>query len=332
MTIKKQFFALVLILSYSIFSSAETSDISLLIKECNEGRANSCGQAGVYYENSENADLKKAEQMYSAGCDLDDMFSCGALIYLPDDNDSFNKINNLQTDIHKNTSATNNSFNSLDETIASFNHRNLSTDLKKIFSTFNDYCAQGEGKACLYSGVMNNYGLGTKRNLKKAISNYESACDSNISKACYNLGFMYEYGNGVVKSIKTSLSLFERGCALNDGKACNSAGFLYEYGKGIKQNKGTAAKYFEKGCDLNVGQACRNRAWLYVKGKGKYHDPNMAFSYFFKGCELNDVKSCSSVGYSYLHGSGTKKKDLEMARKYYKIACTRGHKKSCSFK
>lgn len=295
MTIKKQFFALLLILSYSIFSSAEASDISLLIKECDEGRANSCGQAGVYYENSENADLKKAEQMYSAGCDLDDMFSCGALIYLPDDKDSFNKINKLQTDIHKNTSATNNSFNSLDETIASFNHRNLSTDLKKIFSTFNDYCAQGEGKACLYSGVMNNYGLGTKRNLKKAISNYESACDSNISKACYNLGFMYEYG------------------------------------KGIKQNKGTAAKYFEKGCDLNVGQACRNRAWLYVKGKGKYHDPNMAFSYFFKGCELNDVKSCSSVGYSYLHGSGTKK-DLEMARKYYKIACTRGHKKSCSFK
>ena len=295
MTIKKQFFALVLILSYSIFSSAEASDISLLIKECDEGRANSCGQAGVYYENSENADLKKAEQMYSAGCDLDDMFSCGALIYLPDDKDSFNKINNLQTDIHKNTSATNNSFNSLDETIASFNHRNLSTNLKKIFSTFNDYCTQGEGKACLYSGVMNNYGLGTKRNLKKAISNYESACDSNISKACYNLGFMYEYG------------------------------------KGIKQNKGTAAKYFEKGCDLNVGQACRNRAWLYVKGKGKYHDPNMAFSYFFKGCELNDVKSCSSVGYSYLHGSGTKK-DLEMARKYYKIACTRGHKKSCSFK
>lgn len=295
MTIKKQFVALVLILSYSIFSSAEASDISLLIKECDEGRANSCGQAGVYYENSENADLKKAEQMYSAGCDLDDMFSCGALIYLPDDKDSFNKINKLQTDIHKNTSATNNSFNSLDETIASFNHRNLSTDLKKIFSTFNDYCAQGEGKACLYSGVMNNYGLGTKRNLKKAISNYESACDSNISKACYNLGFMYEYG------------------------------------KGIKQNKGTAAKYFEKGCDLNVGQACRNRAWLYVKGKGKYHDPNMAFSYFFKGCELNDVKSCSSVGYSYLHGSGTKK-DLEMARKYYKIACTRDHKKSCSFK
>lgn len=295
MTIKKQLFALVLILSYSIFSSAEASDISLLIKECDEGRANSCGQAGVYYENSENADLKKAEQMYSAGCDLDDMFSCGALIYLPDDKDSFNKINKLQTDIHKNTSATNNSFNSLDETIASFNHRNLSTDLKKIFSTFNDYCAQGEGKACLYSGVMNNYGLGTKRNLKKAISNYESACDSNISKACYNLGFMYEYG------------------------------------KGIKQNKGTAAKYFEKGCDLNVGQACRNRAWLYVKGKVKYHDPNMAFSYFFKGCELNDVKSCSSVGYSYLHGSGTKK-DLEMARKYYKIACTRGHKKSCSFK
>lgn len=295
MTIKKQLFALVLILSYSIFSSAEASDISLLIKECDEGRANSCGQAGVYYENSENADLKKAEQMYSAGCDLDDMFSCGALIYLPDDKDSFNKINKLQTDIHKNTSATNNSFNSLDETIASFNHRNLSTDLKKIFSTFNDYCAQGEGKACLYSGVMNNYGLGTKRNLKKAISNYESACDSNISKACYNLGFMYEYG------------------------------------KGIKQNKGTAAKYFEKGCDLNVGQACRNRAWLYVKGKGKYHDPNMAFSYFFKGCELNDVKSCSSVGYSYLHGSGTKK-DLEMARKYYKIACTRDHKKSCSFK
>ena len=295
MTIKKHSFALVLILSYSIFSSAEASDISLLIKECDEGRANSCGQAGVYYENSENADLKKAEQMYSAGCDLDDMFSCGALIYLPDDNDSFNKINNLQTDIHKNTSATNNSFNSLDETIASFNHRTLSTDLKKIFSTFNEYCAQGEGKACLYSGVMNNYGLGTKRNLKKAISNYESACDSNISKACYNLGFMYEYGNGVVKSIKTSLSLFERGCALNDGKACNSAGFLYEYGKGIKQNKGTAAKYFEK------------------------------------GCELNDVKSCSSVGYSYLHGSGTKK-DLEMARKYYKIACTRGHKKSCSFK
>lgn len=295
MTIKKHSFALVLIFSYSIFSSAETSDISFLIKECNEGRANSCGQAGVYYENSENADLKKAEQMYSAGCDLDDMFSCGALIYLPDDKDSFNKINNSQTDIHKNTSAANNSFNSLDETIASFNHRTLSTDLKKIFSTFNDYCAQGEGKACLYSGVMNNYGLGTKRNLKKAISNYESACDSNISKACYNLGFMYEYG------------------------------------KGIKQNKGTAAKYFEKGCDLNVGLACRNRAWLYVKGKGKYHDPNMAFSYFFKGCELNDVKSCSSVGYSYLHGSGTKK-DLEMARKYYKIACTRGHKKSCSFK
>lgn len=59
MTIKKQFFALVLILSYSIFSSAEASDISLLIKECDEGRANSCGQAGVYYENSENADLKK---------------------------------------------------------------------------------------------------------------------------------------------------------------------------------------------------------------------------------------------------------------------------------
>ena len=295
MTIKKHSFALVLIFSYSIFSSAETSDISFLIKECNEGRANSCGQAGVYYENSENADLKKAEQMYSAGCDLDDMFSCGALIYLPDDKDSFNKINNSQTDIHKNTSAANNSFNSLDETIASFNHRTLSTDLKKIFSTFNDYCAQGEGKACLYSGVMNNYGLGTKRNLKKAISNYESACDSNISKPCYNLGFMYEYG------------------------------------KGIKQNKGTAAKYFEKGCDLNVGLACRNRAWLYVKGKGKYHDPNMAFSYFFKGCELNDVKSCSSVGYSYLHGSGTKK-DLEMARKYYKIACTRGHKKSCSFK
>lgn len=200
MTIKKQFVALVLILSYSIFSSAEASDISLLIKECDEGRANSCGQAGIYYENSENADLKKAEQMYSAGCDLDDMFSCGALIYLPDDKDSFNKINKLQTDIHKNTSATNNSFNSLDETIASFNHRNLSTNLKKIFSTFNDYCAQGEGKACLYSGVMNNYGLGTKRNLKKAISNYESACDSNISKACYNLGFMYEYGNGVEKA------------------------------------------------------------------------------------------------------------------------------------
>ena len=149
MTIKKQFFALVLILSYSIFSSAEASDISFLIKECNEGRANSCGQAGVYFENSENADLKKAEQMYSAGCDLDDMFSCGALIYLPDDKDSFNKINNSQTDIHKNTSAANNSFNSLDETIASFNHRTLSTDLKKIFSTFNDYCAQGEGKACL---------------------------------------------------------------------------------------------------------------------------------------------------------------------------------------
>ena len=282
MTIKKLSFVLGLILHYSIFSSAGASDISLLVKECNEGRANSCGQAGVYYENSENADLKKAEQMYSAGCDLDDMFSCGALIYLPDDKDSSNKITKQQPDIHKNSKATNNSNNFLDETISSFNRRNSSTDLKKLFSTFNDYCALGEGIACLYSGVMNNYGLGTKRNLKKAISNYENACDSNISKACYNLGFMYEYGNGVVKSIKTSLSLFERGCALNDGKACNSAGFLYEYGKGIKQNKGTAAKYFEKGCDLNDGQACRNRAWLYVKGKGKYHDPNMAFSYFSK--------------------------------------------------
>lgn len=55
MLIRKISFALGLILSYSIFSSAVASDISLLVKECNEGKANSCGQAGVYYENSENA-------------------------------------------------------------------------------------------------------------------------------------------------------------------------------------------------------------------------------------------------------------------------------------
>lgn len=318
----------------SLASSAIATDISTLEKECHDGKGKSCADAGVFYENTDKADLKKAEKMYLLGCDLDDMFSCGALIYLPDHDDNTANTtaeNKAKGNIQGSAYTTKKQNDSLDNYIKAFQKRDSSTDLKCLYSALNGYCKKGEGKACLYTGIMNNYGLGTKRNLKKAVSNYESACDSNEAKACYNLGFMYEYGKGVLKSVKTSLSLFERGCSLNDGKACNSAGYLYEFGKGIQNNKGTAAKYFEKGCDLNDGQACRNRAWLYIKGKGKYHDPKKAFSYFFKGCDLNDAKSCSSVGYSYLHGSGTTK-DLDKARKYYKIACTRGHQKSCSFK
>lgn len=319
------------LISVAVFSAKCTvaADISTLEKECNEGRGKSCAEAGVFYENSERPDLKKAEQMYLSGCDLDDMFSCGALLYLPDCNE--NATANTALSESKSDSVAKNNKGSINDLIETFNKRNSSTDLKHLYLSISDYCVTGDSKACLYTGIMNSYGLGTKRNLKKAVSYYESACDGNISKACYNQGFMYEYGKGTVKSVKTALTLFERGCSLNDGKACNSAGYLYEFGKGLKQNKGTAAKYFEKGCELNDGSSCRNRAWLYVKGKGRYHSEDKAFSYFLKGCSLNDAKSCSSVGYSYLHGSGTEK-DLNKARKYYKIACTKGHKKSCSFK
>lgn len=314
----------------SIFSTVDAAYISTLEEECSEGKGKSCAQAGVYYENSDIPDLKKAEKLYLKGCDLDDMFSCGALLYLPDSRDPAAFAATQKKEQNDASDKVNSGKKTLDHYIRAFNKREPSTDLKSIYQAISEYCSSGDGTACLYSGVMNNYGLGTRKNLKKAVSNYENACDSNNSKACYNLGFMYEFGKGVVKSAKTALNLFERGCALKDGKACNSAGYLYEFGHEIKRNRKTASEFFERGCDLNDGASCRNRAWLYVKGKGKYHDPDRAFLYFSKGCDLNDAKSCSSVGYSYLHGNGTKR-DVDMARKYYKIACAKGHQKSCKF-
>ena len=195
----------------------------------------------------------------------------------------------------------------------------------KRFKFKKDYkmaCKMGDARAC------NSIGYKLFRNKKylEAIEYYKKACDLNFGISCLSLGNIYYKEKYKMRDMNKSVNYYKKACDLNVSTACQIAGLAYLYNIHIKKDTNTALKYLKKGCNLKNSSSCYSLGLTYEKKK--FFDKGKIYYYLDKACTLKYSHSCYYLGTIYQKGKYGDK-DINKAKKYYKIACDLKNNISC---
>lgn len=209
-------------------------------------------------------------------------------------------------------------------------------------------------------GWMYNFAKGVDLDLNKAKMYYEQAAEKNYSKAYYYLAWLY-YKEDTDKfeiirlDHKKAFEYLKKGAKLDNFASINLLGVFYNKGYGVKQDKLEAVKYFkkigkyDKYASYYLGEYYRSikeyeKAKYYFeisarRGSGAAHvelgimhekgeafdkNINEALKYYKKA--YNNYKSkigAYNAALVYHYGKDGIKKDLYLARKWYRLSNTK---------
>lgn len=154
-----------------------------------EPSADACGAMGVIYAQGFPgipADLAKAEELLSSGCEKSSFESCKNLGILVRDG------------------------------------RVKSKDKGRAIELFTKACEGEDGIACNELGIIYDKGTNTPKDLTKAAGLYDRACTLGELIGCMNAGIALKDGAGVSKDLTKAADLLEKACKGGVERACTA--------------------------------------------------------------------------------------------------------------
>ncbi|MFY9074485.1 tetratricopeptide repeat protein [Malaciobacter mytili] len=187
-------------------------------------------------------------------------------------------------------------------------------DYKKAKIYLEKLAQMGEARDLFNLGWTYNFGKGVEKDLLKAKEYYEKAASLGFSSAYYNLAWLY-YKDDVIKvDYKKALEYLEKGVELNNSNCINLLGLFYEKGYGVEKNMQTAISYYKQ--IANFDKYAANNLANYYRDNKNYKE---AFKYYEIGSQLGNDESMNELGIIYEQGLGVQK-DMQTALNYYNKA------------
>ena len=204
----------------------------------------------------------------------------------------------------------------------------------KSFTTLAD---KGHPDALYNLGMMYFGGKGCEKDYSKAVHYYEQAAGQGHAAACYSLGLMYYGGFGVEKNLCKALQLIEQAADTGIVSAQKTCGDMYMKGVGTKVDLDKARKWFTLASEQGDEEAKQYLQAMEIpdgylliaanyaeQGDDEHYNELVAVA-ASQGSKLAQNK----LGHRYIVGRDVEI-DLDMARKWLKLAADQGDEESQS--
>lgn len=132
----------------------------------------------------------------------------------------------------------------------------------KFFAKINNIDAQAN------YGLINEYGIGVKKNIKKAIKWYKLSCNKENLFGLLFLGSLYERGYGVPLDERMAFNLYEKAIKHNYPVAKRQLAFMYRTGSGTTKNIDKSHELYREAANQGYPLAQYALALQYKYGKG----------------------------------------------------------------
>lgn len=286
-----------------------------------------CRRVGLIHEYAD-TEPTLVKKMYEKSCSLGDMTGCNNLGLLYQEDEEYDKANELL----RQACDGNDQYGCYHLGLAYEYERGVKENNKKASNLFIKSCDLGYSEACDSAGNLYYF---TYKKYKTALKWYKKGCELDDGRGCYDAGYQYEEGDGVKKNMSTANEFYKKGCDLRDADSCTQLGRAYmEYDEPdpkIKKDYAKGTKLLRLGCEMGDGLGCSGLGYAYHNGLGVEDDEKKALEMHLYGC--NDAydaseEACYNVGWIYDKGSVIKR-DLKLARLYYTKACDDDHDDAC---
>jgi TPR repeat protein len=299
-------------------------------KTCEAGYAVGCNNLGMLYEGGAGVarDFKRAMALYTQSCDGGAPLGCAnaGRMYLQG--------RGVEKNRQRALSLFEKSCHAGDSRGCVYWAEDLqkeeNKDYVQIRSLYEKSCGSLTyyGKGCYQLGTIHYHGYGVPIDRAKAVELFQKSCNDNWIAGCNDLGVAYESGNGIKQDFERAFEFYKRACAGGASLPCNNLGRMYQGGKGTARDVAKAAQWFQFSCSRGYSGGCKNIATAYKDGQGVEKDPEMAFQHYIQACNLNRL-NCAELGRIHEYGELLVKKDDKTAARFYEMACSKGHEKSC---
>lgn len=231
-------------------------------RQCNNGNARSCTQAGLATRNGRGVARNDAAAVgfFQRACDGGDLFGCVDLGTMYE------------------------------------NGYGAPRDEARAITLFQRGCDGNVPVGCVFLGVMYQQGRAVTRDPARALSLYVRGCDGNNLAACNDAAMLL--ANNVVGSRDDArvAGWLDKACGGGFLLACRNLGLLYQQGRGVPRNEIRAVDLFRRACDGRVAIACTNLGQMFEAGRGVPQSDAEAKTFFAKACDLGDVNGCRLKG------------------------------------
>ena len=222
------------------------------LKECDNGEAASCWQAGHMYEIGRGVEQNytEAKLLYEKAKGLGSRRASSSL----------SEINNL-IDEYNNAKICNSGKTCFYLGDKYENGKSgMKKDLKKAAKFYEKSCDYGYGQGCGYLGWL------FKKDMlyKESAHYYRLACDQGYAKGCNNLSVLYvEHTDMVEKDFYGLMDLYSKSCNGFDGNGCYNLGYYIErrqwQGEDIRQRYLDVLRLYTRSCYFGSEMGCVNK-------------------------------------------------------------------------
>ncbi|MDT7044298.1 hypothetical protein [Candidatus Nitronereus thalassa] len=231
--------------------------------------------------------------------------------------------------------------------------KDVGQDISKAAKWFNKAAIQGEAKAQYLLGFLHERGEGVSQSYKEAARWYTMAADQGLPAGQFFLGLLYEYGKGVPKSLQEAAGLYHLAAKQGIGLAQVQLGNFYIKGMGVSRDFMKAEKWYRLAAEQGNpdGQVALGK--MYREGKGVPQDSIEAVRRYRQAANQGNPDGQFFMGDAYFNEKGVQRryrqaanqgnpdgqffmgdayfnekgvqKDLDEARKWFKLAANQGH-------
>ena len=245
----------------------------------------------------------------------------------------------------------------------------VSSDMNTPIANIGAYknsCIDGDMASCYKIGTIydGTYGIKQNYNLSLAKQFFELSCEGDYYRACGDLAAVYK--GEKFRDYKKAEYFAKIACDKEEENGCMVLGRIYNSDDYPARNQVLTKQYFSKAlkyslknCSQSIGTACYDAAWLYDTDVLGVAEKKKAKQFYAKACRLDSLSGCLSMaaiyqlsdikkavefyrkvcerygemcGYLallYQYGDGNLKKDLILAKKYYRKSCELGDEDAC---
>jgi len=177
------------------------------------------------------------------------------------------------------------------------------SDYATVLQLSEPLAVQGNARAEVNLGILNEYGLGIPRDESEAANWYRQAAEQGDAAAQTSLGLMYEH-HDFSGTMKEAASWYLRAADQGDALGQFLLGRMYTEGWGVNHDDAMAAALYRKAADQGLPEAQEEMRVAYTLGMGVPKDPAMAILYARKAADQGHALAQAVLAQSYLEGRG----------------------------
>ncbi len=298
------------------------SDLPACADACLRHDGAACTLLGGMSEAGEGmkANVDRAAQLYTRGCDAGDARGCGRLGLLEQAGKGVD-VDESRAALHLQKGC---DAGLVEACVA------LPDALEKLHGTFDAStvvalaraCELGAPKGCFTAGFAYDEGRGVTADQAKATALYRRGCDAGDGSACGNLAVRMPEKTDADR--KRNAALLRRACDLNDPSGCMNLAQRLADGEGVPRDEAAAAALNAKWCAKDPQQyhfACAAYGGLLAAGRGVARDKGKAYALLRAACDV-DALDCETGERAFA------RQDAKRAREFRIDACLRGRSQS----